>query len=84
MLETYLKMIPDEILKIYRILLQITSFSEKHVNTRGWHCHCLTFQMGVAFAEKQSEAKGTGFDPPLPCSSSSKCANGSSIDTERW
>jgi hypothetical protein len=47
-------------------------------------CHCKTFQLGVAHAEKQSEAKNTCFDHPLPCSSSSKGANGSNLDTERW
>jgi hypothetical protein len=45
------------------------------------HCLCLTFQSGVAYADKQSEAKNTGFDRPLHCSSSSKSANGSSLDT---
>jgi hypothetical protein len=34
------------------------------------------FQPGVVYAEKQSEAKDTGFDHPLPCSSSSKGAVG--------
>jgi hypothetical protein len=69
MLETYLKLISVEIFKIYRILQRITSFTEKHVNERGCkHCHCLTFQPGVAYAEKQSETKNTGFDHPLPCS----------------
>jgi hypothetical protein len=38
----------------------------------------------VAYAEKQSVAKNTGFDHLLPCSSSSKGENGSSLDTERW
>jgi hypothetical protein len=58
MRETYLKMIPHEILKIYRILQQITSFNEKHMSARGFkNYHCLTFQPGVAYAEKQSEAR---------------------------
>jgi hypothetical protein len=48
------------------------------------HCYCLTFEPGVVYAEKQSEAKYIGFDHPLPCSRSSKSANGSSLDTERW
>lgn len=31
------------------------------MSTRGYkHCHCLTFQSGVAYAEKKSEAKDTG------------------------
>jgi hypothetical protein len=78
-------MIPDEMLKIYRILQWITSFNEKHVSARGCkHFHCLTFQPGVAYAERQLEAKNTSFDHPLPYSSSSKGANGSSLDTERW
>jgi hypothetical protein len=85
MLETYLKLISVEIFKIYRILLRITSFTEKHVSARGCkHCHCLTFQPGVAYAEKQSEAINTGFNHPLPCSSSYIGANGSSLDTKRW
>jgi hypothetical protein len=78
-------MIPDEILKIYWILQWITSFKEKHVSVKGYeHCHCLTFRPSVAYAEKQSKAKVTGFNHPLPCSRSSKSANGSSIDIERW
>jgi hypothetical protein len=85
LLEIYLKMIPDEILKIYWILQWITSFKEKHVSVKGYeHCHCLTFRPSVAYAEKQSKAKVTGFNHPLPCSRSSKSANGSSIDIERW
>jgi hypothetical protein len=57
MLETYLKMITNKILKIYRILQRMTSFNEKHVSERGCkHYHCLTFQPGVVYAEKQSEA----------------------------
>jgi hypothetical protein len=53
MLETYLKLISVEIFKIYRILMWITSFTEKDVSARGCkHCHCLTFQPGVAYAEK--------------------------------
>jgi hypothetical protein len=84
MLETYLKMILDEILKTCRILQRITDFIEEHVSVRGCkNCH-LTFQPGVTYAQKQSKAKDTGFDHPLPFSSSSKGANGSSIDTERW
>jgi hypothetical protein len=36
------------------------------VSARGCkNCHCLTFQPGVAYAEKQLEAKDTGFDHPL-------------------
>jgi hypothetical protein len=85
MLETYLKLISVEIFQIYRILQQITSFTKNHVGARGCkHCHCLTFQPGVAYTEKQSDTKNTSFDHPLPCSSSSKGANGSSLDTERW
>jgi hypothetical protein len=58
---------------------------EKHVSARGCkHCLCLTFQPGVAYAEKQSEAKDTGFDLALHCSSSSKSANGSNLDTVMW
>jgi hypothetical protein len=37
----------------------MTYFNEKHVSARGCK-HCLTFQPGVAYAEKQSKAKGTG------------------------
>jgi hypothetical protein len=49
------------------------------VSERGCkHCLCLTCQPGVAYVDKQSEAKNTGFDSPLHCSSSSKTANGSS------
>jgi hypothetical protein len=44
---------------------------------------CLTFQLGVAYAEKKSEAKNTGFDDPLPRSSSYKATNGSSLNTKR-
>jgi hypothetical protein len=85
MLETYLKLISVEIFMISRILQQITNFTKKHVSARGCkHCHCLSFQPGVAYAVKQSKAKNTGFDHPLPCSISSKGANGSSLDTERW
>jgi hypothetical protein len=33
------------------------------VSVRGCkHCRCLTFQLGVAYAQKKSEAKDTGFD----------------------
>jgi hypothetical protein len=61
MIKTYLKMIPDEILKIFQILQRITNFNEKHVSARGCkHCHCLTFQPGVAYVEKQLEGKDTG------------------------
>ena len=57
MLETYLKYIPFEIFKIYQILQRIPNFIEKHVSARGCkHCLCLTFQPGVAYADKQSEA----------------------------
>jgi hypothetical protein len=34
MLETYLKLIPVEILKIYRILQRITNFNKKHVSAK--------------------------------------------------
>jgi hypothetical protein len=55
------------------------------VSARGCkHGLCLTFQPGVAYAEKQSEAKDTGFDLALHCSSSSKSANGSNLDTVMW
>jgi hypothetical protein len=82
MQKTYLKLLLDEILRIYRIMQQITSFNEKHVSARGCkHCHCLIFQPHEAYVEKQSKAKVTGFDHPLPCSSSSKGANGSSLGT---
>jgi hypothetical protein len=63
----------------------LSPFNEKHVSARGCkHCHCLTFQWGVAYAEKQSKAKEISFDHPLPCSSSSKGANGSSLNIEMW
>jgi hypothetical protein len=53
MLESYLKWIPIEIFKIDRILHGITNFNEKHVSVRGCkHCHCLTFQPSVAYAEQ--------------------------------
>jgi hypothetical protein len=85
MQETYLKLLLDEILRIYRIMQRITSFNEKHVSVRDCkHCHCLTFQLHEVCVEKQSKAKDTGFDHPLPCSSSSKGANGSSLGTEMW
>jgi hypothetical protein len=55
MLETYMKLIPFEIFKIYWILQWIPNFIEKHVSARGCkHCLCLTFQPDVAYAEKQS------------------------------
>ena len=48
-----------KIFKIYQILQQITNFNENRVSVRGYkHCLCLTFQPGVAYAEKQYEAKG--------------------------
>jgi hypothetical protein len=85
MLETYMKLIPVEIFMIYWILQWITNFNQKHVSARGCkHCCCLTFQLGVAYAEKQSEVTDTGFDHPVPYSSSSKGENGSGLDTERW
>jgi hypothetical protein len=53
------------------------------VSARGCkHCLYLTFKPGVAYAEKQSETKNTGFDYLIPCSSSSKGENGSSLNTE--
>jgi hypothetical protein len=71
--------------QVYRSLQRIINFMEKHVSVRGFkHFHCLTFQPGVVYAEKQSKAKDTGFDPPLHYSSSSKSANGSSLDTMMW
>jgi hypothetical protein len=55
------------------------------VSVRGCkNYHTLTFQPDVACEKKQSEAKDTGFDHPLHYSCSSKGANGSSLDTERW
>jgi hypothetical protein len=39
----------------------MTNFNEKHVSARGCK-HCLTFQPGVAYAEKQSKAKDLDFD----------------------
>jgi hypothetical protein len=48
------------------------------------HCHYLTFQPYVAYAEKQSEVKNIGFNRPLHHSSSSKSVNGSSLDTVVW
>ena len=75
----------DDVNKIYRILQRIPNFIEKHVSARGYkHCLGLTFQPGVAYVDKQSEAKNTGFDRPLHCSGSSKSANGSSLDTVMW
>jgi hypothetical protein len=66
-------------------LQRITSFREKHVSVRGCkHCYFLTFQPGVAYAEKKSEAKDTSFDHLLPSSSSSEGANGSSLNIETW
>jgi hypothetical protein len=85
MLETFLKLIPIEIFKIYRILQRIINFIEKHVSARGCkHCLCLTFQPGVAYEGKQSEAKDVGFDHPLHYSSSFNRGNGSSLDTVMW
>jgi hypothetical protein len=79
MLETYLKLIPIEIFKIDRII------NEKHVSAKScMHCHCLIFQLVVAYAEKQSKAKDIDFDLPLHCSSLSKSTNGSSLDTVMW
>jgi hypothetical protein len=48
------------------------------------HCHYITFQLGVAYAEKQSEAKDTGFDHPLHCSSSSTGPNRINLDIMVW
>jgi hypothetical protein len=60
MLETNLKLITLEIFKIYRILQQITSFTEEHESARSCkHCHYLTFQLAVAYAKIQSEVKDT-------------------------
>jgi hypothetical protein len=85
MLETFLKLISIEIFQIYWILQWVTNFNEKHVSMRGCkHCYCLTFQPGIAYATRQSEAKGTSFDLPLHRSSSSKHANVSSLDTVMW
>jgi hypothetical protein len=85
MLKSYLKFIPNENFQVYRSLQQITNFIEKHVSVRGCkHCHYLTFQLDVAYAQKQSEAKDTGFDHPLHYSSSSKSANRSCLDTVMW
>jgi hypothetical protein len=47
-------------------------------------CHCLTFETDVAYAKMQLEAKDTGFNHPLPYSSSLKSANGNNLDTDRW
>jgi hypothetical protein len=70
---------------IKSISLSTTNFNEKHVSARGCrHCHCLTFQPGVAYIEKKLEAKDTNFDHPLPCSSSSKSANGSILVIVMW
>jgi hypothetical protein len=81
MLETYLKLIPVQILNTYQILQWITIFNEKNVGARACkHCDCLTFQLGIAYVAKQSEAKDTGFNHPVTCSSSSKSANGSSLN----
>jgi hypothetical protein len=85
MLESYMELISNENFQVYQILQWITNFIEKHVSVRGsTYCHCLTFQSGVAYAEKQSEAKDIGFDHPLHFASSSKSANESSIDTVMW
>jgi hypothetical protein len=63
----------------------ITNFIEKHVSARGCkHCHFLIFQPGVAYTEKQDEAKEISFDNPLHRSSSSKSANGSGLDIVMW
>jgi hypothetical protein len=62
-----------------------SNFIEKNVSARGCkHYLCITSQLGVAFEEKQLEGKNTGFDLPLNYSSSSKSANGSSLDTVMW
>jgi hypothetical protein len=59
--------------------------SESSESARGCkHCHCLTFQLGLAYAEKQLEVNDNSFDHPLHCSSSSKSANGSNLDTMMW
>jgi hypothetical protein len=85
MLETFLKLIPIEIFKIYQVLQRIINFIEKHVSVRGCkHYHCLTFQPGVAYVGKQLEAKDISFDHPLHCSSSSKSENGRSLNTMMW
>jgi hypothetical protein len=85
MLETYLKLISIKNFNIYWILQQITNLNEKHVSARGCkHCHYLTFQPGVAYAERKSEARNTGFDHPLPCLRSSKSVTGSGLDIEMW
>jgi tRNA(Glu) U13 pseudouridine synthase TruD len=81
----YLKLISNEHFQVYRSLQRIINLMEKHVSVRGCkHYHCLTFQLVVAYTEKQLEAKDTGFNHPLRCSSSSKNANGSSIDIMMW
>jgi hypothetical protein len=55
------------------------------VNARGCkHCHYLTFELGIVNEEKKSEAKDTGFNHPLHCSSSSKNTNGSNLDIVMW
>jgi hypothetical protein len=85
MLETYLKLIPIDFFKNYQILQRITNFSEKHVSAKGCtYCHCITFQPGVPYVKTQLEAKDTSFYHPLPCSSSSKSANGNCLDTVMW
>jgi hypothetical protein len=56
--------------RFIEFLQWIPNFIEKHVIPN--------------YAEKQSEAKNIGFDLPLHCSSSSKRANGNSLDTVMW